>query len=215
MLMSVRYRPVAGPSDVQRVVLVSGPDGDTRRAVAAAFDQAGDVVVTSDESEAGSVDALVSGIIDDHDRLDIVVTLSAPAAEDADATVRGSLLAPVIVSTRANLEMRRAGSGVIIHVIDARRDGESAAVSAARAGLLSFTQSLAIEWGPAVRLASVVHDTDAARAVGTIPVGRAGTSSDVAEACRWLASGAASFLSGTAITLNGGGVLPVALDALD
>lgn len=203
------------PSDVQRVVLVSGPSGETRRAVAQVFEDAGDVVVTSEESEPGPVDAAISAIIDDHGRLDIVVTLSLDTQpSDAEAAIQAALLAPVIVSTRANLEMRRAGSGVILHVIAARRDDESAAQSAARAGLLSFTQSLAIEWAPAVRVAAVVHDTAASGAADTIPLGRVGTSADVAQACVWLASGAASFLSGTTLTLNGGGRLPVALDTL-
>ncbi len=202
------------PSDVQRVVLVSGPSGDMLRAVVQAFEDTGDVVVTSEESEAGPVDAVISAIIDDHGRLDVVVTLSSDAQPpDAEAAVKAALLAPVIVATRANLEMRRAGAGVILHVIAARRSGETAAQSAARAGLLSFTQSLAIEWAPAVRVAAVVHDTEASRAADTIPLGRVGTSTDVAQACVWLASGAASFLSGTALTLNGGGQLPAALDA--
>jgi len=103
----------------------------------------------------------------------------------------------------------------------------TAAYGAAKAGLLSLTSTLAVEWAPAVRVVAVIcglieteqaelHYGDAAgvaAVAATVPLGRMGTPRDVAEACRWLSSDAASYVSGTAITLHGGGERPAFLDA--
>ncbi len=94
--------------------------------------------------------------------------------------------------------------------------------SAAKAGVLSLTQTAALELAPAVRvnavapgmistpLTEMVVSTPAWRAAaeaGT-PLGRIGTADDVADVIVFLASPAAAYVTGHTIVIDGGSVLP-------
>lgn len=95
-----------------------------------------------------------------------------------------------------------------------------AAYGAAKAGLEHLTRSLAAEWGPAVRVNCVspglvrtegsmhavfrASEELAAKAGSTTAVGRVGEPLDIAYACRYLLSEAASFVSGAVLVLDGG-----------
>ena len=94
--------------------------------------------------------------------------------------------------------------------------------SAAKAGVLNLTQTAALELAPAVRVNAVapgmVHTPltemivsnpawrEAAEA-GT-PLGRIGTAEEVADVIVFLASPAASYVTGQTIVVDGGSVLP-------
>ena len=68
-----------------------------------------------------------------------------------------------------------------------------------------------------IRTAAHLHYGDEAgiaRAPATVPLGRMGTPEDVANACLFLASPLAGYISGTSITLDGGGERPAFLDGL-
>ena len=87
--------------------------------------------------------------------------------------------------------------------------------------------SLAIEWGPKVRVNAVsagmirteqahLHYGDeagVARIADTIPLKRLGTPGDVAGACLYLVSPLASYVSGANLVLHGGGETPAFLTA--
>ncbi|WP_240607244.1 SDR family NAD(P)-dependent oxidoreductase [Cryobacterium aureum] len=92
------------------------------------------------------------------------------------------------------------------------------AYATAKAGAIGFTRALATELGPqgitvnalapGFVEATPFHDTfttaDSKRStVDAIPIGRAGRPDDVAGATVWLASDAASFVSGAVIDING------------
>ena len=93
-------------------------------------------------------------------------------------------------------------------------------VCAAKAGVDMITRVGAMEWGAAgVRINSVVPGciegtegmrrlapTPAAEKVarGTIPMGRFGTTQEVADACLWLASPMASYVTGVVLPVDGG-----------
>jgi NAD(P)-dependent dehydrogenase (short-subunit alcohol dehydrogenase family) len=103
----------------------------------------------------------------------------------------------------------------------------TAAYGAAKAGLHHLVTSLAIEWAPKVRVNSVVpgfvatesaagHYGDARRVAAvaaTVPLGRMATPHDVADACLFLASPRAAYVSGACLTLHGGGEPPAFLTA--
>ena len=103
----------------------------------------------------------------------------------------------------------------------------TAAYGAAKAGLHSLTQSLAVEWAPRVRVNTLVlgmirtelahlHYGDEAgvEAVGrTVPMGRLGDPFEVGAACVYLASDLASYVTGSQMLLHGGGERPAFLDA--
>lgn len=195
--------------------------------------------VAADVRDPEQAAVFVDAAVERHGALDVVINNAggAPPAEAATASprfsesiVRLNLLAPLHVAQRANHHMQARGGGVIINIasVSATRPSPgTAAYGAAKAGLLALTSSLAVEWAPEVRVVAIVAglveteqaelhygDADAvARVAATVPAGRMGTPEDLAQACRWLSSPLASYVSGTAVWLHGGGERPAFLDA--
>ena len=198
--------------------------------------------VNADVREPDQVDAMVAGIVEDAGRLDVVINNAggAPAAEAATASPRFStrivqlnLLAPLFVAQAANRVMQtQADGGSIVNIASVsalRPSPGTAAYGAAKAGLVSLTQSLAVEWAPKVRLNAVsagmirteqadLHYGDVegiARVAATVPLGRLGEPSDVGGACVFLASPQAGYVSGANLVLHGGGEAPAFLSAVE
>jgi len=137
-----------------------------------------------------------------------------------------NLIAPLHVAQAANEVMQgqpEGGSVVMIGSVSGTRPSPgTAAYGAAKAGLHHLVTSLAIEWGPAVRINCVVPgfvatedvgeqygDPDTVAAVAaTVPLRRFAAPDDVAQACLFLASPEAGYVSGTCLTLHGGGEPP-------
>jgi NAD(P)-dependent dehydrogenase (short-subunit alcohol dehydrogenase family) len=142
-----------------------------------------------------------------------------------------NLTAPLHIAQAANAVMQgQAGGGSIImvgSVSGARPSPGTAAYGAAKAGLHHLVTSLAIEWAPKVRINCVVPgfvatesvaqqygDPAAVAAVAaTVPLGRFASPADVAAACLFLASAGAGYVSGTCLTVHGGGEPPAFLSA--
>src|SRR5215510_2360671 len=156
-------------------------------------------------------------------RLDIVVnnaggSPSVPAAIASPnlitAVVRLNLLEPFFVAQAANVLMQdQRDGGQIINIgsVSAIRPAPgTAAYAAAKAGLITLTQALALEWAPAVRVncvtAGLVRTDDSlahygdeqalARVAATVPLGRMAAPDDIANACLLLASPLAGYVSG-------------------
>jgi NAD(P)-dependent dehydrogenase (short-subunit alcohol dehydrogenase family) len=121
------------------------------------------------------------------------------------------------------------GSIIQIASVSALRPSPgTSAYGAAKAGLISATQSLAVEWAPKVRVNAIspgmVHtelsalhygsEQGIAAAASTVPLGRLATPADVGEACVFLASPAGSYISGANLVLHGGGEPPAFLSAV-
>jgi NAD(P)-dependent dehydrogenase (short-subunit alcohol dehydrogenase family) len=167
--------------------------------------------------------------------VDVVISNAGGSPEAAAATasprfhakiIELNLTAPLHVAQAANEVMQaQPGGGSIImigSVSGSRPSPGTAAYGAAKAGLHHLVTSLAIEWGPKVRINTVVPgfvatespaevygDADTAKAIAaTVPLGRMATPGDVAAACLYLASPQASYVSGTCLTLHGGGERP-------
>ena len=92
-------------------------------------------------------------------------------------------------------------------------------VSAAKAGVDALTRNLACEWGPqGIRVCGIapgpIGDTEGmkrlapgefgAKVAATIPLGRMGRIDDIALAALFLASDAASFITGEVLVVDGG-----------
>jgi NAD(P)-dependent dehydrogenase (short-subunit alcohol dehydrogenase family) len=97
----------------------------------------------------------------------------------------------------------------------------TAAYAAAKAGLLTLTRALALEWAPKVRVnhitvglilteqAAEFYGSDGGASVAKlIPMGRMAEPADVAAACLYLASPQAAYLTGADLPVHGGGELP-------
>jgi NAD(P)-dependent dehydrogenase (short-subunit alcohol dehydrogenase family) len=195
----------------------------------------------ADVREPDQIERVVAFTTDRCGRLDVLVNNAggSPAADAAtasprfsEAIVRLNLLAPLHFAQRANAVMQGQDSGgVIVNVASVsalRPSPGTAAYAAAKAGLLALTQTLAVEWAPRVRVVAVtagmirtelahLHYGDEAaqaRVAATVPLGRLGEPRDVADACLFLASPLASYVSGASLLLHGGGERPAFLGAV-
>jgi NAD(P)-dependent dehydrogenase (short-subunit alcohol dehydrogenase family) len=188
-----------------------------------------------DIRDDASVKALVDAIVATHGRLDVVVNNAggSPYALAADASARFStkivelnLLGTLSVSTHANAVMQQQDSGgsiVNITSVSGRRPTPgTVAYGAAKAGVENMTTTLAVEWAPKVRVNSVVvgmveteqselfyGDADSIAAISrNVPLGRLAKPSDIGWATAFLASDAASYISGASLEVHGGGEPP-------
>jgi NAD(P)-dependent dehydrogenase (short-subunit alcohol dehydrogenase family) len=174
-------------------------------------------------------------------RVDVVISNAGGSPEAAAATaspryhqkiIELNLIAPLHVAQSANEVMQaQEGGGTIImigSVSGARPSPGTAAYGAAKAGLHHLVTSLAIEWAPQVRVTCVApgfvetetpgsHYGDAAGEAAvrrTVPLQRMATPQDVADACLFLASPQAAYISGATLLLHGGGEPPAFLAAV-
>jgi NAD(P)-dependent dehydrogenase (short-subunit alcohol dehydrogenase family) len=196
--------------------------------------------VPADVRDAEQVAALIDGIAERHGRLDVLVNNAggAPPADTATVSPRFSagiialnLTAPLVCAQYANAVMQRQDTGGsiinIASVSGIRPSPNTAAYGAAKAGLLNLTQTLAVEFAPKVRVNAVTvglvvteqahlfyGDEAGIAAVGaTVPLGRMAEPGDVADACMFLASALARYVSGANLVVHGGGERPAYLDA--
>jgi NAD(P)-dependent dehydrogenase (short-subunit alcohol dehydrogenase family) len=198
------------------------------------------VFIHSDVRNIEDIDNVVTSTAERFGRLDVLVNNAggAPPADAATASPRFSesilrlnLIAPLNFSQRANAVMQAQDEGgVIINIASVsavRPSPGTAAYGAAKAGVLSLTQSLAVEWAPKVRINAIVaglilteqaqlhygDEVGVAAVAATIPLGRLADPKDVGDVCLFLASPLSRYMSGAGILLHGGGEKPAFLEA--
>lgn len=191
----------------------------------------GGLPVVADVRDEDALRRAVEAVRERFGRLDGVVANVGGAAPATAADVelerfRRQLdlnLTAAFATVRAALPLLREarGSAVLVSATGARSATPGfAAYGAAKAAIEHLTGSLAAEWGPEVRvncvcpglirtegsLQAVFRGDEAlvARAGKTTAVGRAGTPEDIAYACQYLLSDAASFVSGAVLVIDGG-----------
>jgi NAD(P)-dependent dehydrogenase (short-subunit alcohol dehydrogenase family) len=217
--------------DAGHEVVVCGRSDPEAPATAAGTDRVA-TFVAADVRDPDQVEALVRAVVDRHGRLDVLINNAggSPPADSATVSPRFvaaiitlNLVAPFVVSQRANEVMQRQPEGGSIINISSlcglRPSPGTAAYGAAKAGLINLTESLAVEFAPKVRVNCVtagalatdeLHNAYGGDAyfkavAATVPLGRMGRPPDVAKACLFLASDAASFITGANLVVHGGG----------
>lgn len=193
-----------------------------------------------DVKDVEQIQQFVDTVVQRHGRIDTLVNNAggAPFADAATASprfsesiIRLNLLAPLNFAQACNAVMQQQDSGGsivnIASVSAVRPSPGTAAYGAAKAGLLNLGTSLAVEWAPKVRTNTIIAglirteqahlhygDEDGIAKVGaTIPLGRMAVPADIGNACLYLASDLASYVSGASITVHGGGEKPAFLGA--
>jgi 3-oxoacyl-[acyl-carrier protein] reductase len=129
-------------------------------------------------------------------------------------------ISSLFLVTQAVVPHMPKGGAIVTFASQAGRDGGgpgALAYATSKGAVISFTRGLAKEIGPDIRVNSICagmisttfHDTFTkdevrGRVAGATALKREGRPEEVAELAAWLASDAASYLTGTAIDINGG-----------
>ena len=194
--------------------------------------------VQADIRQAAQSQAVVDAAVSRFGGVDVLVNNAggSPPVEAATASpaltekiLQLNLLAPLVLSQQVYQQMQQqAQLGNIINIASvsgARPSPGSCAYGAAKAGLLSATRSLAMEWGPKVRVNAIIvglvrHDAGLEhyggpeglqRVADMLPLKRMAEPQDIANACLYLSSPQASYVSGATLEVDGGGEVPVFL----
>ena len=140
-----------------------------------------------------------------------------------DRVMEINLKSFALTSRYAIPAIRKSGGGALVHIasIDALRGDEQPqdAYGASKAGVIRLSKSLAIQFakdgirsntilpGPVLSPMQARWEEDPAafNAVERhVPLGRVGETQDIANACLFLLSDEASFITGTELTVDGG-----------
>ena len=214
-------------------VVVADVVGQRASAVAEEISEVGgkSLAQTTDVTKAADVEAMVGVVRDEFGPADILVNNAAKATdadflnvseegwdEDVAITLKGSFLCSQAVLA----DMTKNGSGVILNIssVNALAYYGNEAYSAAKAGILNLTRSLAVRYGPSgVRVNAIApgtlrtpawekrreEDPDVFERVARwYPLGRIGEPEDVAGAVLFLASDEAAWISGAVLPVDGG-----------
>ena len=180
-------------------------------------------------------EAIIARAVERMGGLDVLINNAggSPAVDAAtvsdrftEGIIRLNLTAPMVLARHAAAAMHTGCILNICSVSGLRPSPWTAAYGAAKAGLISATSSLAQEWAPRVRVnavspgliqteASAGFYPDLDAVAETIPMKRLGAPADVAQACLWLTSDAASWITGANLVVDGGGEWPPYLNFVE
>ncbi|HEY8153003.1 MAG TPA: SDR family NAD(P)-dependent oxidoreductase [Myxococcota bacterium] len=205
-----------------------------REAAEAAANELGGFAFEVDVADAAAVERAMDDAARALGGLDLVFnnagagavrTLHRYSPEDVERLVRVNLIGVFNGLRAAVPRLLAAGGGAIVNNASASASqpvrGE-APYAAAKAGVLALTQSAALEYGPRIRVNSVspgVIRTPMSEGLFRIPggldpvlaatpLGRTGTSEEVADAVIFLLSEQARFITGQDLVVDGGLGLP-------
>jgi NAD(P)-dependent dehydrogenase (short-subunit alcohol dehydrogenase family) len=215
-------------------VVIVDVDKEKGQALASQLQQQGHEILflASDVGNKVEVDAVIAQVLAQHGRLDVLVSnagifKAAPFLEvsesDFDEVLRVNLKGAFLVGQAAARVMKEKGGGAIVHMSSVNAVmaiPEIASYNVSKGGLNQLTRAMALALADdgirvnavapgtiATELASkAVLTSDEARnkILGRTPMKRLGNPSEVAHVVAFLASDAASYITGEVITVDGG-----------
>ncbi|MGW8251699.1 MAG: SDR family oxidoreductase [Anaerolineales bacterium] len=229
-----RAAAIAFAREGARVVIASRSQGTGQAAVKEIASLGGEAVwIGCDVSQAGQVESLIQQTVATFGKLDCAFNnagsggrgglLPEVSEQDWDMTIDGYLKSVFLCMKYQIPVMLEAGGGSIVN--NSSVDGKRAypwdpVYSAAKHGVLGLTKSVALQYATqGMRINAVcpgwikTPPVDEMTASGAFPedqmlqhqpIGRLGTSEEVAAAVLWLCSEQASFITGTALDVDGG-----------
>jgi 3-oxoacyl-[acyl-carrier protein] reductase len=216
-------------ADGADVALTYARSAEKAHAVVADIRSAGrrGLALAADNADPRAVERAVDAAVDAFGRLDILVnnagiysvaSLDALTVEDFDAAVAVNVRAPFVASKAAAARMGEGGRIISIGSNLAERVlGPGISLYAlTKAALVGLTKAMARDLGPRGITVNVVQpgstDTDMNPASGPhadgqrslMAIPRFGNPHDIAGLVAWLASAEAQFVTGAAVTIDGG-----------
>ena len=201
---------------------VAAVEGAGRKAIAIAVDVSSaegvEAAVAQAISTFGKVDILVNNAGITRDKL-----LPRMTEEDWDAVMSVNLKGTFLFTKAVARPMMKQRTGAVVNVasiIGLIGNAGQCNYAASKAGVIAFTKSTAKELASRnirvnavapgfieTRMTEVLSEDVRAKMLNAIPMKRLGTPSDVADAVIFLASEAASYMTGQVLTVSGGMVM--------
>lgn len=220
-------------------VLVVGRDGDAAAATAQELG-GGASAFAADVADPDACAAMAAAAVERHGGIDVLcanagifpdVKLAEMSASDIDevlgTNLKGNMLS--VISCLPALEASGHGRVILTSSITGPITGFPgwAHYGASKAGQLGFMRTAAVELArKAITVNAVLPGnilTEGLVELGeeyqssmaaSIPAGKLGTVDDIANVCLFLATDEAAYVTGQAIAVDGGQVLPESLDAM-
>jgi len=187
------------------------------------------LAVKANVASSGDVTAMIDQVVEKFGRIDILVNNAGITRdglilrmkdEDWDLVLSINLKGAFLCTKAALKHMSKQRTGTIINIasiVGAMGNAGQANYVASKAGLIGLTKTIAREYANRNVTANAVApgfiDTAMTQALSEnvraelskqIPLGRLGSSEDVANAVRFLASPASAYITGQVIHVNGG-----------
>ena len=221
-------------SEVAKVALNFAGNEAAANAVRQEIEAAGGeaILVKADVSDEAAVQDMVQKTADAFGRIDILVNnagitrdglLARMKEEDWDAVLSTNLKGVFLTTKAAAKLMMKQRAGRIVNmasVVGVTGNAGQANYSAAKAGVIGFTKTIARELASRGITANAVApgfiDTDMTSALSDkakeaalagIPLGRMGQPDDIAAAVLFLVSDQASYITGQVLNVDGGMVM--------
>jgi 3-oxoacyl-[acyl-carrier protein] reductase len=188
--------------------------------------------IQADVASSDDVEQLFKTVLERYGSIDILVNnagitrdtlLLRMKEDDFDSVINTNLRGPYLCTKAVLRPMTKARAGRIINissVVGLMGNAGQANYAAAKAGIIGFTKSTAREMASRnitvnavapgyidTELTGVLSDSVRESILASIPLGRLGTPEDVANLVCFLASDAASYITGQTFTVDGGMVM--------
>ncbi len=217
-------------------IVVVDWDDDGGEKSAADIRQAGGnaIFAPCDVSEEERVKAMVHTTLDQYGRIDILVNNAGigmfksvldTSSEDWDRCLNVNLKGVFLCSKYVIPHMQAIGKGAIVNTSSIQTHGgvdNVASYAASKAGVMALTRSMAIDYGPTIRVNAIApgyvltpltesvfdsqeeQDRDLGIVAGQLAMKRIGRPEDIGLAAAFLVSDEASYITGIQLFVDGG-----------